>query len=165
MDISGAIKAIAVLLTLLILAAAGWWISGLRADLAVRENNEKSLRDSINQQKETLDRLQADQSRIAAANAELSATMRSQNRDLDDLRGRFNTNARGESRDFGKTAAARPQLVERAVNRGTTNALRCLEIASGAALTEQELKATQTNEINNQCPSIANPNYKPAPGR
>jgi hypothetical protein len=78
------------------------------------------------------------------------------------LRDRFNANAKGEKRDWGKAAAEKPAQVERAVNRGTVNALRCLEIASGAPLTEAEKNATKPEEINKECPSIANPNYRPA---
>ena len=63
------------------------------------------------------------------------------------------------------TLNLRPEVLERAVNRGTANALRCLEIASGAPFTAAELAATKPSEINRECPSIANPNYKPAPGQ
>ena len=39
--------------------------------------------------------------------------------------------------------------------------MRCVEIASGAPLTEKEKTATKKSEINSECPSIANPNYVP----
>lgn len=165
MGITAAVRAIVALVILIILAGAGWWITGLRADLAVRENNEKLLTDAIRQQQETLKQLQQDQAKIAQANAELNGVIRMQNRDLDDMRNRFNTNAKGEQRNFGATAAAKPQSAERAVNRGTVNAYRCLEIASGAPLTEAERNAQTPAEINRECPSLANPNYKPSAGR
>lgn len=165
MGITAAVRAIVALVILIILAGAGWWITGLRADLAVRENNEKMLTDAIKQQQEAMKQLQQDQARIAQANAELNGVIRMQNRDLDDLRNRFNTNAKGEQRNFGATAAAKPQSAERAVNRGTINAYRCLEIASGAPLTEAERNAQTPAEINRECPSLANPNYKPSAGR
>lgn len=165
MGITAAVRAIVALVILVILAAAGWWITGLRADLAVRENNEKTLTEAIRQQGEALKQLQQDQARIAQANAELAGVIRMQNRDMDDLRNRFNTNARGEARNFGATAAAKPQSAERAVNRGTINAYRCLEIASGAPLTDAERSAKTPQEINRECPSLANPNYKPSAGR
>ena len=152
-------------LLLIVIAGAGWWITGLRADLAVRENNERQLADAIKQQQEAMRQLQQDQARIAQANAELNGVIRMQNRDMDDLRSRFNTNARGEQRNFGATAAAKPQSAERAVNRGTTNAYRCLEIASGSPLTDAEKAAKTPQEINRECPSMANPNYQPSAGR
>ena len=46
-----------------------------------------------------------------------------------------------------------------------TNAIerakRCVEIASGAPLTEAEINATKKSEINPECPALANPNYEP----
>ena len=90
--------------------------------------------------------------------------IKTQNKDLNSLRDRFNTAANGEKRDFGTVAAAKPSQVETAVNRGTANALRCLEIASGAPLTDREKNAKLPTEINKECPSMANPSYKPTAG-
>jgi hypothetical protein len=45
------------------------------------------------------------------------------------------------------------------MNKGSVNAQRCIEIASGAELTEKEKNATKKSEINSECPSIANPNF------
>jgi hypothetical protein len=47
----------------------------------------------------------------------------------------------------------------RIINKGSANATRCIEIASGAELTENEKNATKKSEINPECPSIANPSY------
>jgi DNA repair exonuclease SbcCD ATPase subunit len=165
MGITAAIRAIIALIIIVVIAGAGWWITGLRADLAIRENNERTLQESLKTQQEAIRQIQADQARIAQSNAELAGVIRMQNRDMDDLRNRFNTNAKGEQRDFGATAAAKPQSAERAVNRGTVNAYRCLEIASGSPLTEAEKAAKTPQEINRECPSMANPNYKPTAGR
>jgi hypothetical protein len=165
MGISAAVRAIVALIIIAIIAGAGWWITGLRADLAIRENNEKTLKESIQAQQDAIRQLQADQLRITQSNAELAGVIRMQNRDMDDLRNRFNTNARGEQRDFGATAATKPQSVERAVNRGTINAYRCMEIASGSPLTDAEKTAKTPQEINRECPSMANPSYQPSAGR
>lgn len=56
-------------------------------------------------------------------------------------------------------ARAKPGLVEKVIDNGTTDVLRCLEIASGSPLTEDELNATTKSQINGACPDIANPNY------
>ena len=64
-------------------------------------------------------------------------------------------------RDFGKLAIDRTKAIERIMNKGSVNAKRCLELASGAEHTETELKATKKSEINTECPSLANPNYVP----
>jgi len=61
--------------------------------------------------------------------------------------------------DLGKLAEKKPGLVEEKINRGTDNVGRCFEILSGASLTDAERRATKKGEINNECPSIANPAY------
>jgi ATP/maltotriose-dependent transcriptional regulator MalT len=63
--------------------------------------------------------------------------------------------------DLGKLAEKKPGLVEEKINRGTENVGRCFEILSGAPLTDAERNATKKSEINNECPSIANPAYVP----
>lgn len=158
----GAIKAIAALIIVLVLAVGFYYVSNLQASLAISQENSKKLEEGIKSQQEAIDAMRADQQKIKELNAELNTTIKLQNKDMENLKDRFSTNAAGEKRDFGKAASAKPTSLERAINRGTANALRCLEIASGAPLTEAELKATKPSEINRECPSIANPNYKPA---
>lgn len=156
------IKIVAALVALLVIVGGFWYISGLRADLAISQENTRKMVEAVETQKETIAQIQAEQQQIRQINSELNTTIKLQNKDVENLRDRFNQTASGEKRDFGKTAAAKPDAVQRAVNRGTMNALRCLEIASGAPLTEVEKNATKPSEINRECPSIANPNYKPA---
>ena len=75
---------------------------------------------------------------------------------------RFNKiNGQGEVRDIGKLAVERSRSVERVINNASKKAMRCVEIAMGSPLTEDEINATKKSEINSECPSIANPNYVP----
>lgn len=163
--IGGAIKAIVALVIVLIVAAGGYFLINLKADLAIAQENSRKLEEGVRLQQETMAQMKADQEKIKELNNELNTTIKLQNKDMENLKDRFTVNAAGEKRDFGKTAAAKPTSLERAVNRGTVNALRCLEIASGAPLTEAEKNATKPSEINRECPSLANPNYKPAAGQ
>jgi Sec-independent protein translocase protein TatA len=158
----GAVKMIAALIIVLVVAGGFFYLSNLQANLAISQENAKKLEDGIKSQQEAITKMQEDQQRIKDLNNELNTTIKLQNKDMENLKDRFSTNAAGDKRDFGKAAAAKPSSLERAINRGTANALRCLEIASGAPLTEAELKATKPSEINRECPNIANPNYKPA---
>jgi hypothetical protein len=162
--IGGAIKAIVALIIVLIVAGGGYFLINLKADLAIAQENSRKLEEGVRLQQEAMAQMKADQEKIKELNNELNTTIKLQNKDMENLKDRFSTNAAGEKRDFGKTAAAKPTSLERAVNRGTVNALRCLEIASGAPLTEAEKNATKPSEINRECPSLANPNYKPAAG-
>ena len=131
----------------------------LKADLAVSQENAKKLEKGIEDQKATIKQLQDDQKKITDINASLNTQIQLQNRDLTNLQDKFKQDSKGNARNFGDMAAKNPAGIERAVNRGTANATRCLEIASGSPLTDKELKATQKSEINTECPSIANPNY------
>ena len=85
---------------------------------------------------------------------ELSGNLK---QELNDLDKRF---TKGK-RDLGKTAIDRTKAIQRIITKASNKALRCVEISSGAPLTEQELAATKKSEINRECPSIANPNYVP----
>jgi len=157
-----AIKVVATLAIVIIVAGGLWYVTGLRADLAVSEMNNKTLREGIQEQQRLIEQMQRDVAQIQEINADLANEADRQKREMRDLVDRFNVNARGESRDFGAIAAARPGVVERLVNRGTANAMRCLAIASGAPHTEAELAAKTSSEINRECPSLANPSYTPA---
>ena len=159
---TAAIRMIAVLIIVAICAAGLWYVTGLRADLAISQDNAKKLTDAVEQQEAAMSQIRQEQQQIRDINNQLNTTIQLQNKDLTNLQDRFTQNAAGEKRDFGKTAAAKPEALERAVNRGTVNALRCLEIASGSPLTEAEKAASKPSEINRECPALANPNYKPA---
>jgi predicted negative regulator of RcsB-dependent stress response len=63
--------------------------------------------------------------------------------------------------DLGQLAQAKPGLVEKIIDKAGSNVMRCIEILSGAELTEEELNATKKSQVNNECPRLANPNYKP----
>ena len=161
MGITAVIRIIAILAIVVIGAAGFWYISGLRADLAVSQENTKKMSDAVELQKQVIEQMQADQKKIQKLNQELIDTVESQKRDIQSLADRFSTNADGSKRDLGEIAVQKPASIERAINKGTKNALRCIEIASGAPLTEQEKNATKADEINKECPALANPRYKP----
>ena len=82
------------------------------------------------------------------------------NQEISALDKKFNKiNSSGKKRDIGNLALARTKTIERVINTASSNALRCLEIATGAKLTTKEINATKKSQINPECPSIANPNY------
>ena len=95
--------------------------------------------------------------KILEANNKMNTLMNKLQKDLQDLDKRFTKGGR----DFGKLALEKTKVIQKIINRGSDNVMRCVEIAGGAALTEAEIKATKKSEINRECPSIANPNYVP----
>jgi len=63
--------------------------------------------------------------------------------------------------ELGALAEAKPKLVEKIVDNGTKDVLRCFEIVSGSPLTKEELNAVKKSQTNSSCYDIANPNYIP----
>ena len=154
------IKAVVALLIVAMLVATGWYVTNLKADLVMSENNNAKLQEGIKEQQELMAQMQRDIGQIQEMNKSLQETTQKHRADVEALSKKFSQDARGNPRDFGQLAAEKPDLVEKLINRGTRNAMRCLEIASGAPRTEQELAAKNASEINKECPAIANPNYK-----
>ncbi len=152
-----AIKAIAALAMVLVIAGGLYYVTGLRANLAVAEENERKLTQAIADQQAVLEQMQADVEAQQNINRELGEAVKRQQQDISELTDRFNVNARGEKRDFGAIAAAKPKVVERLVNRGSVNALRCVELASGAPLTEKEQNAKTSKDLNPECPGLVQP--------
>ncbi len=139
------------------LAGAGMYVMKLRADNAILKTNQIKLEQSIEAQHKTIEQQKKDIKEIVAANREMNKLVNNLKEDLQNLDKRFTKNGR----DIGKLAEKKPKLIEKIVNNASERARRCVEIASGAPLTEQELNATKKSEINPECPSIANPNYVP----
>ena len=144
------------------LAGAGLYVMKLRSDNAILKANQIKLEEAVASQQEVIAQQKADFETIMAANKKLQDTRDILQRELQNLDDKFNkTNASGKKRDIGDLAVNRPESVERVINRASDNALRCVEIAMGAELTEEETNAVTPSEINSECPSLANPNYVP----
>ena len=155
--IFGKIKMIITIIMILGFSGAGLYVMKLRSDNAILKANQIKLEQSVESQKKVLEQQKKDFQEILQANKELNGLINNLKKDLDDLDKRFTK----KNRDIGKLAIERTGAIERIINKATDKAARCIEIASGAPLTEQEIKATLKSEINTECPSIANPNYVP----
>jgi len=144
------------------LAGGVAYVMKLRADLAISEANNAKLESAVSDQKAVIEQQIKDVEAIRSAMAEQNALNEKLNASIQDLSDKFNkVNASGEKRDIGNLAEQKPKLMQRAINRGTKNALRCMEIAMGAELTEDEKNATKKSQINPECPDIANPSFIP----
>ena len=160
-NVFGVVKVLAYLGIVIIIAGGLWYVMNLKAELATSEANNKILENSISQQSAVIEQMKVDIAQIQRINEEVNAELGRQREEVKNLVNRFNVNARGESRDIGKIASKKPRAMQRLINRGTVNALRCLEIATGAERTEKEINAKKESEINRECPTLANPNYIP----
>jgi hypothetical protein len=143
-------------------AGAYAYVKGLQADLATSEANNAKLEQSVAEQKAVIEQQIKDAEDIRIVMKEQQELNDRLNKSIEDLRDKFSKiNASGKKRDIGKIAEDKPEIMSRVINKGTKNALRCMEIAMGAELTEKEKNATKKSEINPECFNIANPSYQP----
>ena len=160
-NVFSVVKVVAYLGIVIIIAGGLWYAMNLKAELATSEANNKILENSISEQSQVIEQMRVDIAQIQRINEEVNAELGRQREEVKNLVNRFNVNAKGESRDIGKIASKKPRAMQRLINRGTVNALRCLEIATGAERTEKEINAKKESEINRECPTLANTNYIP----
>lgn len=151
--IGSVIKSIVTLLMLMAVGIGGWYLINLKADLAVSEANNAKLLEATQAQTALIESMQADIRQIQDINQQLVADNEKQRRDVETLNSKFS------KRDFGALAAERPSTVEKLINRGSTNAMRCLELASGAPLNDQEKNAKTPMEANRECPALIDRNH------
>ena len=139
------------------IAGAGFYVMKLQKDNAILKANQIKLEQSVESQKKVIAKQKADFGQILEANKKMNALVNNLQKDLADLDKRFTKGGR----DFGKVALEKTKVIEKIINSGSDNVLRCVEIAMGAPLTDKEKTATKKSEINRECPTIANPNYVP----
>ena len=153
----GSIKIVMVGLLITGIAGAGMYVMKLRSDNAILKANQMKLEEAVSSQKELIANQKKDFQEILDANNKMNELVSVLKKDLDDLDKRFNK----KNRDVGKLAIAKTESIERITNGASALAMRCVEIASGSPLTEDEKNATKKSQINSECPSIANPSYIP----
>jgi hypothetical protein len=156
MGIFSAVKYLIILVIVVAIGGGLYYIVNLKAALAVSELNNAQLEKAIVEQQEVIERTKQDIAQIQNINKSLQETVAKQEQDVKNLSNKFN---KGD-RDFGAFAATKPAVTEKLINRGTSNVIRCLELASGAPLNEKEQQAKSPTEANRECPSLIDPNYK-----
>lgn len=114
--------------------------------IAILTANNAQLEVAVATNEETINSLQADYAAMAAENQRINDAYAEIRRQNNRLAGKL------ADMDLGLLAAEKPDSIERAVNRGTTNAGRCFELLSGALLTEEEKNATTGEDFNKECP-------------
>jgi cell division protein FtsB len=142
-------KYIVMILSVLLMASGGlgyWYYRDSQKIITTLNQNNARLETAVELNEQAIESLQQNyglaQQQIEALNQE-NRQIRRNNQMLVD---RFSDS------DIGVAASAKPELVERLINRGTANAFRCLELLSGAELLERERNAKNGTEFNNECP-------------
>jgi uncharacterized phage infection (PIP) family protein YhgE len=153
----GGIKLFFIGIIISALLGAGAYVMKLQRDNAILKENAIKLESAVSEQKQVIENQKKDFAEILEANKKINDLVNTLKKDLEDLDKRFTK----KDRDIGKLAIERTKVLEKIINKGSENAKRCIEIASGSPLTEKELNATKKSEINPECPSISNPKYIP----
>ena len=153
----GYIKMAGTMLVILSMVGGVGYVLKLRSDNAILKANNILLEESLESQKNVIEQQKKDFTQILETNKKLSLLSNNLQKDMNDLENRFTK----QGRDIGKTAIKKDKLIQRVLNSASVSSLRCVEIASGSPLTENEINATKKTEINRECPTIAHPNYVP----
>jgi len=134
-------------LVLVMLAGAGGgylYVQKLQKDNATLKANAIKLESAVNEQKQVIESQAADFKKIRSTLDKLEQENAKLQKDKQDLSKRLGKH------DIGNLAENKPGLVERIINGASKSAARCVEIASGSPLTEEELNGTP----NRECPSF-----------
>ena len=136
-------------------AAGAWYYKDTQARIAILTENNAKLETAVQTNEEALASQRASFEAMVVENQKLQAEFQEisdRNKSLENRLSRH---------DIGASAVAKPGLTEKILNNATKNAQRCMEIYSGAELTQKELEATKPSEINPECWRDANPNFNP----
>ena len=136
-------------------AAGAWYYNDTQERIKILTENNAKLETAVATNEQALAAQTAAFESMQQENAKLQAEFQeisNRNRALENRLSRH---------DFGAAGIAKPKSLERVLNGATANVQRCMEIYSGAPLTESELSATKPSEINPECWRTANPNFNP----
>lgn len=136
-----------------------WYYQDTQKRLAILHENNAKLEVAATIQTQAIESLERNVKVAAQLAQETEEKFKEARIQVDDLRDKFNkTSALLGKRDIGTLAQAKPRPIQRIITKGTANVNRCFEIVSGSPLTEKEVNAEKPSQLNNSCPTIANPN-------
>lgn len=134
-------------LVLVMLAGAGGgylYVNKLQKDNAVLKTNQIKLETAVQESNQVIEQQTKDLKKIRSTLKEIDEQNAKLQKDRDALNNRLGKH------DIGNLAENKPGLVEKIINKASDSAARCMEIASGSPLTEEELNGTP----NRECPSF-----------
>ena len=129
----------------MICAGGGYlYVNKLQKDNATLKTNQIKLESAVEDNNKVIEQQIEDINKIRNTLEIVEEEKKKLEKDKDDL------NKRLGKHDIGNLAENKPGLVEKIINKASKNAQRCVEIASGSPLTEEELNGTP----NRECPSF-----------
>ena len=138
---------IKIILALVLLAGAGGgylYVNKLQKDNAILKTNQVKLETAVAESNQVIEQQSKDLKKIRSTLEEVEELNDKLQADKESL------NKRLGKHDIGNLAENKPGLVEKIINKASDSAARCVEIASGSPLTEEELNGTP----NRECPSF-----------
>lgn len=138
---------IKIILALVLLAGAGGgylYVNKLQKDNAILKTNQVKLETAVAESNQVIEQQSKDLKKIRSTLKEIDEQNAKLKADRDALNNRLGKH------DIGNLAESKPGLVEKIINKASDSAARCVEIASGSPLTEEELNGTP----NRECPSF-----------
>ena len=138
---------IKIILALVLLAGAGGgylYVTKLQKDNAILKTNQVKLETAVAESNQVIEQQTKDLKKIRSTLKEVEEQNAKLKADRDALNNRLGKH------DIGNLAESKPGLVEKIINKASDSAVRCMEIASGSPLTEEELNGTP----NRECPSF-----------
>ena len=138
---------IKLILMVIMLAGAGGgylYVKKLQKDNAILKVNQIKLETAVEDNNQVIEQQTADLKKIRSTLEVIDEKNRKLQEDKDKLSNRLSKH------DIGNLAENKPGLVEKIINKASDSAVRCMEIASGSPLTEEELNGSP----NRECPSF-----------
>lgn len=132
---------------ILALAAGAWlYVTNLQKEVAIEKANRVVAEEALKSTKNTVDNLRTDITAMKTSFDKLTKETQEARQDVKNLEKRFTETKAGEKRDLENLAAKHPLLIEKAINNGSKEAMRCNELVTGAA--------PNPGEKNSLCPKL-----------
>jgi len=135
------IKLIIMLVAAIGVAGGFAYVYKLKADNAILKANQIQLETAINEQQEVITQQKESYENILNTNKELSAKLEVLQKDNDELTKKF------AKYDIATWGMENPEAAQKVINKAVRHVNRCIEIASGSPLVEQD-------DYNKQCPAL-----------
>ena len=135
-----------ILMLIMLAGAAGGYayVQKLKADNVILKVNQTKLETAVSENNKVIEQQTNDLKKIRSTLSNLEEEKKKLQADRDSLSKKLSKH------DIGELAEKKPGLVEKIINKASDSAARCMEIASGSPLTEEELNGTP----NRECPSF-----------
>ena len=135
------IKLVIMLIAAIGVAGGFAYVYKLKADNAILKANQIQLETAINEQQEVITQQKESYENILTTNKELSAKLEVLQKDNNELTKKF------AKYDIATWGMENPEAAQKVINKAVRHVNRCIEIASGSPLVEQD-------DYNKQCPAL-----------